>query len=89
VGVQGSGCGRARGAGQAGFGREPRKEAGGSIRKKIIFYFSTKTAQKCYFEQVKAFSKLDPKTKVVQNFILYHIALGYILKFQLDFEMGI
>jgi hypothetical protein len=31
----------------------------------------------------------DPKTKVVQNFILYNIALGYILKFQLDFEIGI
>jgi hypothetical protein len=35
------------------------------------------------------FSRLDPKTKVVQNLILYNIALGHILKFQTDFEMGI
>jgi hypothetical protein len=34
-------------------------------------------------------SKLDPKTKVVQNLILYNIALGHILKFQIDFEIGI
>jgi hypothetical protein len=37
----------------------------------------------------KTFSKLDPKTKVVQNLILYNIAVGHILKFQTDFEMGI
>jgi hypothetical protein len=36
-----------------------------------------------------AFSKLDPKTKVVQNLILYNIALGHILKFQTYFEMEI
>jgi hypothetical protein len=35
-----------------------------------------------------AFSKLDPETKVVQNLILYNIALGHILKFQTNFEMG-
>jgi hypothetical protein len=35
----------------------------------------------------KSFSKLDPKTKVVQNLILYN-TLGHILKFQIDFEMG-
>jgi hypothetical protein len=27
--------------------------------------------------------------KVVRNFILYNITLGYILKFQIDFEIGI
>jgi hypothetical protein len=27
--------------------------------------------------------------KVVQNFILYNIALGFMLKFQLDFEIKI
>jgi hypothetical protein len=37
----------------------------------------------------KAFSKLDPKTKVVQDLILYNIALGHLLKFQTDFEMKI
>jgi hypothetical protein len=36
-----------------------------------------------------AFSRLDPKTKVVQNLILYNIALGHILKFQTDFKMEI
>jgi hypothetical protein len=36
-----------------------------------------------------AFSKLDPKTKVVQTLILYNIALGHILKFQMDFELEI
>jgi hypothetical protein len=36
-----------------------------------------------------AFSKLGLEKKVVQNLILYNIALGHTLKFQLDFEMGI
>jgi hypothetical protein len=36
-----------------------------------------------------AFSKLDPKTKVVLNLIHYNIALGLILKFQMDFELEI
>jgi hypothetical protein len=36
-----------------------------------------------------AFSRLDPKTKVVQNLILYNIVLGHFLKFQTDFEMEI
>jgi hypothetical protein len=36
-----------------------------------------------------SFSKVDPKTKVVQNLILYNIALGHILKFQIDFELEI
>jgi hypothetical protein len=36
-----------------------------------------------------AFSRVDPKTKVVQNLILYNIALGHILKFQIDFELRI
>jgi hypothetical protein len=35
------------------------------------------------------FSKLDPKTKVVQNLILYNIDLGHHLKFQIDFELEI
>jgi hypothetical protein len=37
----------------------------------------------------KEFSKLDPKIKVVQNLILYNIALGHNLKFQIDFELEI
>jgi hypothetical protein len=36
-----------------------------------------------------AFSRLDPKIEVVQNLILYDIALGHILKFQTDFELKI
>jgi hypothetical protein len=35
------------------------------------------------------FSRLDPKTKVVPNLILYNIALGHILKFHTDFEIEI
>jgi hypothetical protein len=35
-----------------------------------------------------AFSRLASK-KVVQNLIIYNIALGHILKFQTDFEMEI
>jgi hypothetical protein len=35
------------------------------------------------------FSKLDPKTKVVQNLILYNIALDHILKFKTNFEIEI
>jgi hypothetical protein len=37
----------------------------------------------------KAFSKVDPKTKVVQNLILYNFALKHILKFQTGFELRI
>jgi hypothetical protein len=36
-----------------------------------------------------AFSRLDPKTKVVQNLILCNIALGHILKFQTYFKREI
>jgi hypothetical protein len=36
-----------------------------------------------------AFSRLDLKTKVVQNLILYDFALGHTLKFQIDFELEI
>jgi hypothetical protein len=65
-------------------GGRPRKR-----RKDFSFYFSTKQPQKFIFEQKNSFLGHDPKTKVVQNFILYNITLGYILKFQLDFEIGI
>jgi hypothetical protein len=37
----------------------------------------------------KAFLKVDPKTKVVQNLILYNFYLGYFLKFPTDFELMI
>jgi hypothetical protein len=37
----------------------------------------------------KAFSKVDPKTKVVQNLILYDFALGHFLKFQIDLELKV
>jgi hypothetical protein len=69
------------------------REAGGPVRKKILFLFLflfQNTAQKSLFlSNQKLFSQVDPKTKVVQNFILYNIAFGYILKFQLDFKIGI
>jgi hypothetical protein len=58
-------------------------------RKCFFFTFSNKQPQNFLFEQENSFSQVDPKTKVVQNFILYNIALGYILKFQIDFEIGI
>jgi hypothetical protein len=47
------------------------------------------TAPNSNFEVEKAFSKLDPKTKVVQNLILYNISFEHILKFQTDFEIEI
>jgi hypothetical protein len=37
----------------------------------------------------KAFSKVDPITKVVQKLILYNFDLGHTLKFQTDLEMEI
>jgi hypothetical protein len=37
----------------------------------------------------KIFSKVDLKTKVVQNLILYNFYLGHFSKFQLDFELMI
>jgi hypothetical protein len=37
----------------------------------------------------KAFSKVDLKTKVAQNLILYNFNLGHFLKFPTDFELMI
>jgi hypothetical protein len=85
------GRGRERGAGQAGFGRGLRKEAGGPLKVKVdfSFYFLKNSNKSIFLSNKNSFSLVDPKTKVVQNFILYNIILGYILKFQLDFEVEI
>jgi hypothetical protein len=69
----------------------PRSEARGPTQKKFhfLFLFQSTTYKSSFLSNQKSFSQVDPKTKVVQNFILYNLALGYILKFQLYFEIGI
>jgi hypothetical protein len=37
----------------------------------------------------ETFSQVDPKTKVVQNLILYNFGLGHFFKFPTDFELMI
>jgi hypothetical protein len=49
----------------------------------------SKLVQFQILKKKKAFSRFDPKIEVVQNLILYNFALGYILKFQTDFELRI
>jgi hypothetical protein len=68
-----------------------RKGSGGPFWKIKIFFFIffNNSPKSPIFSTKKSFSKGDPKIKVVQNFILYNIVLGYILKFQLDFKIGI
>jgi hypothetical protein len=66
-------------------GRRPVK-----ARKFIFsFFFYANNPQNPILSTKVPFSQVDPKTKVIQNFILYNITLGYILKFQIDFEIGI
>jgi hypothetical protein len=67
----------------------------GPVKRKIAFSFIfsnpnfPKQSQIQNLKWKTAFSKLDPKTKVVQNLILYNIALGHNLKFQIDFKLEI
>jgi hypothetical protein len=79
------------GAGPGRLRKRARSEARGPKRRRkhFSFYFSTKQPKKFFLSKKNSFLGHDPKTKVVQNFILYNIALGYILKFQLDFEIRI
>jgi hypothetical protein len=55
----------------------------------FFFLFKTNSTKTLILNNLEAFSQSDPKTKVVQNFILYNIDLGFILKLQIDFEIGI
>jgi hypothetical protein len=61
--------------------------------KSFSFLFSNSRISKPFQFQIlkkkKTFSKVDLKTKVVQNLILYNFALGHTLKFQTDFKMEI
>jgi hypothetical protein len=68
-----------------------KREARGPVRKEKPFslYFSINSLKSPILSIKNSFLKVDPKTKVVQNLILYNIALGHILKFQIYFEMGI
>jgi hypothetical protein len=42
-----------------------------------------------FLRRKKAFSKVDLKTKVAQNLILYNFDLGHFLKFPIYFELMI
>jgi hypothetical protein len=70
-----------------------RKRGGGPVnpRRLFLLYFQflefLNQSNLNFKEEKKAFSRFDPKIKVVQNLILYNFALGHILKFQTDFEL--
>jgi hypothetical protein len=66
--------GRAARVGQVGFASGPRREGRRSGKKKISFsfYFFTFFTFKCNLSKFKAFSNFDPKTKIVQYFLLYN-----------------
>jgi hypothetical protein len=97
------GCGRSeRGRARVGGGERGVSEPGrlgklgqkrrrnpNSKNKMPFLFFFKQTAPKFLFEQENSFLGFGAKIKVAQNLILYNIALGYILKFQLDFEIGI
>jgi hypothetical protein len=78
---------RGREHGQGRIALVGRKRGGGPVSKKTLFSFLFSNSNFCYIPKFKilefkmTFSRFDPKTKVVQNLILYNIALGYILKF--------
>jgi hypothetical protein len=55
---------------------------------KSISKFSTQSKFQI-LEEKMTFSKVDRKTKVVQNLILYNFELGHSLKFQTYFEFKI
>jgi hypothetical protein len=71
------------------------KRGRGPKPKENHFSFPFSNSKFCYSPKFKflelkmAFLRFDLKTKVVQNLILYNIALGHILKFQIDFKMEI
>jgi hypothetical protein len=78
-----AGLGRLVRVGQKGGARHSKK------RKAFFFIFSINSPKSPILSIKNSFSKVDPKTKVVQNLVLYNIALGHILKFQIDFELEI
>jgi hypothetical protein len=87
-------CGAWEGAsgGRPGrFGDEPEREAGGPLTKEKDFslIFVINSPKSPILSTKNLFSKGDSKIEVVQNFILYNLALGFMLKFQLDFELEI
>jgi hypothetical protein len=69
-------------------GRRP-----GKAENSFFFYKSNSRFSKSFqiriLKMKKAFSKVDPKTKVVQNLILYKFDLRHFLKFQTYFELKI
>jgi hypothetical protein len=69
-------------------GRRPDK-----AENSFFFYKSNSRFSKSFqiqiFKMKKAFSKVDPKTKVVQNLILYNFDLRRFLNFQTDFELKV
>jgi hypothetical protein len=75
----------------AGFGCWAKNEGEAHLPKEndFSFPFSNKQSQYSFLSKKNSFLGHGPKIKVVQNFNLFNIALGYILKFQLDFEIGI
>jgi hypothetical protein len=68
--------GRVRALGWAGLRERARREARGPVRKEKPFslYFSINNPKSLILSIKNSFSKVDPKTKVVQYLILYNIA---------------
>jgi hypothetical protein len=72
--------------------RGPASTAGPEVGRRPVkvgnsFFFSKYNSRFYYLIQIqilkmkKSFSQIAPKTKVVQNFILYNFHLGHFLKF--------
>jgi hypothetical protein len=83
-GGRAGGRGGERAGEQAGPASWVGPEAGGGpIWKEnpFSFSFSTKQHKTSFLSKIKIFLGFGVKIKVAQNFIMYNIALGFILKF--------
>jgi hypothetical protein len=65
------------------------KGGGGPVKKRNVFsFYSSATVHKdAILNKYKAFSRLDPRIKVVANFMLYNFAKRTKVKIQIDFDL--
>jgi hypothetical protein len=62
-------------------GARPTKE------EKAFFLFSNTQPSNSHFEQVEAFSRLDPKIKVALKIVIFNFAKRSKVKILIDFEI--
>jgi hypothetical protein len=63
-------------------GARPTKE-----EKAFFFLFSNTQPSNSHFEQVEAFSRLDPKIKVALKIVIFNFAKRSKVKILIDFEI--